>query len=369
MAMFPPAVPHVFIQWLTKPGDVVYDPFCGRGTTCLEACLSGRVGYGSDANPLAWLLTSAKVDPPTRESIAARIADLRLRMEPVSTALEPAEIRMIFDPNTLAQLVWLKGELRLTHKVDRFLLASLAGILHGNANRDGTTRGLSLPMPNTFAMSPGYVGRYVAEHKLIAPQLDVLSRLRARVESILEVPALFRRGAAWIQDARSGTSRLLREAPAKLVFTSPPYLELMKYGKYNWIRLWLLGQSPKSVDSGLFRSASLEGYLEFMSLVLRQCRAAIRDDGYVCLVIGDVRRGDRELDLTAAVADASVPASGLKVVGTVFDRLPPGRKVSRIWGETRGRATKIERILVLRGPRARSPQRLTATSLGWRQSN
>src|SRR5206468_1158020 len=116
-------------------------------------------------------------------------------------------------------------------------------------------------------------------------------------------------------------------------------------------------------DSALFGSASLERYLEFMGLVLRQCRAAIRDDGYVCLVIGNVRRGNGELDLASALAEAAVPASGLKVVGTVFDRLPPGHKVSRIWGETRGRATKIERILVLRGPRARTPDRLTPTSL------
>jgi site-specific DNA-methyltransferase (adenine-specific) len=289
-------------------------------------------------------------------------------MEPMSTAHEPEEIRMIFEPTTLAQLVWLKGELRLSHKVDRFLLASLAGILHANANRDGTTRGLSLAMPNTFAMSPGYVRRYVTEHNLVAPRLDVLSRLKARVESILDVPASFRRGAAWIQDARNVASSHLTGSPAKLVFTSPPYLEVMKYGKYNWIRLWLLGQSPKSVDSALFRSASLERYLEFMGLVLRRCRAAVRDDGYVCLVIGDVRRGDRELDLASAVAEAAVPASGLKVVGTVFDRLPPGHKVSRIWGETRGRATRIERILVLRGRHARTPDRLTPTSLGWRGS-
>lgn len=56
-AMFPPHVPRVFIEWLTKSGDVVYDPFSGRGTAPLEACRLGRVGVGSDANPLAYVLT------------------------------------------------------------------------------------------------------------------------------------------------------------------------------------------------------------------------------------------------------------------------------------------------------------------------
>src|SRR5690348_16797637 len=66
MAMFPPTLPHTFIRWLTDVGDVVYDPFSGRGTTVLEACLQQRIGLGSDANPLAWILSSAKANPPTR---------------------------------------------------------------------------------------------------------------------------------------------------------------------------------------------------------------------------------------------------------------------------------------------------------------
>jgi hypothetical protein len=367
MAMFPPAIPQLFIQWLTEPGDVVYDPFSGRGTTCLEACLSGRVGFGSDANPLAWLLTAAKVDPPNRVSVATRLDELRREIVPLSVADEPAEIRLVFDPRTLSQLVWLKRELRVTSKVDRFLLAALAGILHANANSDGTPRGLSLPMPNTFAMAPGYVGRYVRDHKLVAPDVDVLSRLDARVTSLLAIPASFRRGFAWIQDARHDGPRRLADSPAKLVFTSPPYLEVMKYGKFNWIRLWLLGKGPKTVDSMLFSSASLHSYLTFMTLVLKRCSAAVREDGYVCVVIGDVRRGEREINLAAEVARAAVPKSGLRVVGTIVDRLPPGHKVSRIWGERRGRATKTERILVLRGPRARLPGRVSAESLAWRR--
>src|ERR1043166_9115219 len=76
MAMFPPSMPHVFSKWLTNPGDLVYDPFCGRGTTVLEACVQGRIGVGSDANPLACALTSAKANPPTAAALTKRIAQL-----------------------------------------------------------------------------------------------------------------------------------------------------------------------------------------------------------------------------------------------------------------------------------------------------
>src|SRR5208282_5392986 len=52
-ACFKPQLPRFFIQRLTAPGEVVYDPFMGRGTTVLEAALLGRIPCGCDVNPLS----------------------------------------------------------------------------------------------------------------------------------------------------------------------------------------------------------------------------------------------------------------------------------------------------------------------------
>ena len=60
-AKFPPKLPRKFIEELTSPGDVVLDPMMGSGTTVLEAYLSGRRGVGFDIDPLALMLTKAKV--------------------------------------------------------------------------------------------------------------------------------------------------------------------------------------------------------------------------------------------------------------------------------------------------------------------
>ncbi len=42
LAMFPPRIPHYFIERFTRPGDRVLDPFSGRGTTPTQACVEGR---------------------------------------------------------------------------------------------------------------------------------------------------------------------------------------------------------------------------------------------------------------------------------------------------------------------------------------
>jgi hypothetical protein len=353
MAMFPPSIPHFFIRWLTERDDVVYDPFSGRGTTALEACLLSRLGLGSDANPMAWTLTSAKCAPPPRDRLLRRIRELDAGISWRLRPRVPEKIKVLFHPSTLSQLVWLQRHLSFERKEDRFIYAVLLGILHANARADGSPRGLTVSMPNTFAMAPNYVKQYVRRHGLIAPEVDVLSAVSARVAR-LEIPSEeFRAGQCWTQDAQKSLDWPTDVPRAKLIFTSPPYLQVMKYGKLNWIRLWLLGYAPAAVDGALFTSSSLPKYLDFMSLVLQQLSKRVRPDGYICLVIGDVRKGESTINLAKAVAQHSVTTTTLRPLAVLHDHLPVQHKVSRIWGKTRGRATKTDRILILGAPKAR----------------
>src|ERR1700680_2829071 len=55
-ACFKPQLPRFFIERFTKPGDIVYDPFMGRGTTGIEAALLGRTPIGCDVTPLRAIL-------------------------------------------------------------------------------------------------------------------------------------------------------------------------------------------------------------------------------------------------------------------------------------------------------------------------
>jgi site-specific DNA-methyltransferase (adenine-specific) len=50
-APFPITLPYRLIQLYTYEGDVVLDPFCGSGTTCLAAIKTGRHYVGYDNQP------------------------------------------------------------------------------------------------------------------------------------------------------------------------------------------------------------------------------------------------------------------------------------------------------------------------------
>ena len=59
-ARFIPQIPYTFIKLFTKPQEWVLDPFCGGGTTNVEAFLNNRHSIGNDLNPLATLITRVK---------------------------------------------------------------------------------------------------------------------------------------------------------------------------------------------------------------------------------------------------------------------------------------------------------------------
>ena len=58
-------------QGVISPGDLVYDPFSGSGTTSVEARLAGYDTQANDINPLATLLTLAKARPLPADRLAA----------------------------------------------------------------------------------------------------------------------------------------------------------------------------------------------------------------------------------------------------------------------------------------------------------
>jgi hypothetical protein len=391
LASFPAALVHAFIARYTRPGDVVLDPFSGRGTTPLQACAEGRIGVGNDLNPFAYILTAAKVDPPTKADVKIRLTALRLGwtaaaaewnaladriaadpdaadilvpgpgtqpsgdLVPVRRdAPVPAEVALAFHPRTLAQLLYLRAGLDPDVRADRFLLATLTGILHGKS-----ASYLSAVMPNTFSMAPRYVRDFVARTSFHSPERDAFHLLEDKLRRLYRQPVPASRGIALLGDARDSGVRFqealrARGLPerARLVVTSPPYLRVVKYGYYNWLRLWLLGYDANAIDDLLDDAHHRDAYLVFMREVLRGLRPALADDAVVALVIGDVeldrgRPANGGVGLAESVWELAAAPEGYRLAGIALDDIAAGRKMTKLWGDEAGQATKLDRILVL----------------------
>ncbi len=62
-ARFSPLFARVVIKAFSQPGDVVFDPFMGGGTTLVEARALGRIAIGTDISSLATFVAKVKTTP------------------------------------------------------------------------------------------------------------------------------------------------------------------------------------------------------------------------------------------------------------------------------------------------------------------
>jgi hypothetical protein len=106
-ACFKPQLPRFFIERLTQQGEVVYDPFMGRGTTPVEAALMGRVPWGNDVNPLSVVMTRPRLHPPTLAEVGARLQQIRLN----DPADMPEDLLVFYHPETLRAISSIKKHL------------------------------------------------------------------------------------------------------------------------------------------------------------------------------------------------------------------------------------------------------------------
>jgi len=110
---FPPSLPRYLINQYSNPGDTVYDPFSGKGTALLEACLLDRYGIGNDICPDAYVLTRSKVRPVSLKRVLSFLnrKEHELRMSKVSLVAIPEEVRLFYNRSTLSQIQALRTSL------------------------------------------------------------------------------------------------------------------------------------------------------------------------------------------------------------------------------------------------------------------
>jgi hypothetical protein len=109
--MFPARLAHFFIQSFSAHGDLVFDPFSGRGTAVLQARVEGRDALGNDLNPLAFVLSRAKARPPKWPRLLSYLDNLEADYSRSTSTLEDVspDVAMLFDQETLRQLLFLRN--------------------------------------------------------------------------------------------------------------------------------------------------------------------------------------------------------------------------------------------------------------------
>ncbi|MCL1034970.1 DNA methyltransferase [Elizabethkingia anophelis] len=242
--MFPLSFPYRVLQ-KTKKTDVVYDPFCGRGTTNFAARLLGLNSYGIDSNPIAHAVAQSKLQHVDQNQIYSRCVDILEEHDPIDIP-QGDFWELAYHPNTLINICKLRNYFineELLDDIDISLRALILGILHGPKMKTQPSY-LSNQMPRTFSTKPNYSIQYWRKNMLMPSEVNLLDLVERRSKYIFNEHQLKKvDGAILLGDSRSLTNTF--ENKITRVITSPPYYGMSTYEQDQWLRNWFLGGSSQ----------------------------------------------------------------------------------------------------------------------------
>ena len=331
-ACYKPQLPRHFIERLTQPGDRVYDPFSGRGTTILEAALLGRRVAANDVNPLSRMLAEPRLQPPTLAAVAERLQKI-----PRRGRADGLDLAMFFHPDTEAEIRGLR---------DWCLDRAAAGTL------DPLDTWIRMVATNRLTgHSPGFFSVYTlppnqaltaekqlqinAQRQQSPSHRDTHALILKKTKQLLSglEPVQERHLAQASRDAVffSGDARRtpeLANASVALTVTSPPFLDVVDYAGDNWLRCWFAGLDAPAIGRGISTPRTVAAWSETMAEVFAELYRVTRPGGFVAFEVGEVRRGKLKLDEVVLPLGLAVGfrAHGVLVNTQTFT------KTAHIWG-------------------------------------
>ena len=349
-ACYKPQLPRFFINLFTRPGDLVYDPFNGRGTTIIEAALLNRKIVANDANPLSEILSRPRLFVPQEESLAERLSAIPLQ-EHLKAEID---ISMFYHPKTEAEIVSLKNYLFQRHmqgtedEIDGWIRMIATNRLTGHS--PGFFSVYTLP-PNQ-AVSPESQQKINRKRNQQPEYRDIRKIILRKTRRMLgnvsaaQVQALRTAGKTarfFNSDARSVPE--IESDSVALTVTSPPFLNVVQYSKDNWLRCWFNGIDVKAVEKKITMTHSLKEWTEVMQDVFRELYRITTPGGWVAFEVGEVKK--KSLNLDEVVVPLGISA-GFDCAGILINS-QKFTKTANIWGVSNNQAgTNTNRIVLFR---------------------
>ena len=346
-ACFKPQLPRFFIERLTQPGDLVYDPFLGRGTTLIEAALLGRNVAGNDLNPLSEILARPRLQPPELGEIERRLGEI----DWLGKVDLPEELLVFYHPETLQEIAALRHHLQNASATSRNLVIDDWIRMVATNRLTGHSPGFFsvYTLPPNQAVSVRRQVKINAQRGQTPPRRDVRKIILKKSAALMKdcLPFEQRAMEEVAREARFFTQSATKPSPlgegsVALVVTSPPFLNVVDYAGDNWLRCWFNGIDPAALRFTQSRKAG--DWAVQMTLVFVELARVLRADGHIAFEVGEIHGGKLPMeDLVIPAADqAGLRAEFVLINAQEFT------KTANCWGvSNQSKGTNTNRVVVL----------------------
>ena len=349
-ACFKPQLPRFFIELLSKPEDIVYDPFSGRGTTVLEAALLKRNIIANDINPLSRILSCPRLFVPNIIELEKRLNSI------VSDRKQESDIdlSMFYHHKTESEILSLKKYLKYRNEnkeedeLDNWIRMVATNRLTGHSK--GFFSVYTLP-PNQAVSQESQ--KKINEKRKQKPEYRnikkiILKKTKSLIRDInqFQINNLRNIGkkAVYItEDARY--TKAIKNESVQLVITSPPFLDVVQYAKDNWLRCWFNSIDAEEIGKKITMSKKIEDWCKIMGEVFKELFRIVKHGGYVAFEVGEVKGGKIKLEeyVIPLGIDAGFDCEGIMINEQEFT------KTANIWGiDNNSKGTNTNRIVIFK---------------------
>lgn len=280
-AKFHAPVARALIEQYTENGSVVLDPFCGSGTLLVEAAVAGRSAVGIDVDPIATLVSAAKVHRFNATKLQASVERMLTHIERFERSADEYTARMfkrLSQDDYRRQLSpvqpWVPGLPNIDHWFRDYVVIDLgrirkviettampeshrllvrvvfASIIRNSSNAD--------PVPVSGLEVTSHMKKRDAQGRIINPFALFRQGLDRAVRACAEFAAATD-GNVTARAVEGDATRLGRHLRKKVdaVITSPPYHGAVEYYRRHTLEMYWLGATTSHDE----RLALLQHYI------------------------------------------------------------------------------------------------------------